>query len=51
MDWINVAQDRDRWRALVNAGYFLTSWAPVTLSGRTLLRGVNNEEIQSYIDE
>ena len=19
MDWINVAQDRDRWRALVNA--------------------------------
>ena len=42
MDWIGLAHDTDRWRALVkavmnlqvpqNAGYFLTRWGPVTLS-------------------
>jgi hypothetical protein len=25
MDWIKLAQDRDRWRARLNAGNFLTS--------------------------
>jgi hypothetical protein len=25
MDWINLAQDSDRWWALANAGNFLTS--------------------------
>ena len=25
MDWIDLAQDRNRWRARVNAGTFLTS--------------------------
>ena len=46
MDWIGLAQDRDRWRTLVcavmnlrvqwNAGNFLTSCKPVSCSRRTL---------------
>ena len=51
MDWIGLAQDRDRWRTLVsvvmnlrvpwNAGNFLTSCKPVSFSKRTLHRGVS----------
>jgi hypothetical protein len=50
MDWIALAQDRDRWRTLVNAavnlwvlinvGCFLSSWGPFSFSGRCLLHGV-----------
>jgi hypothetical protein len=51
MDWIGLAQDRDRWRTLVsavmnlqvpgNAGNFLTSYKPVSFSRRTLHHGVS----------
>ena len=51
MDWIVLAQDRDRWRTLVsavmnlrvqgNVGNFLTSCKPVSFSRRTLHRAVS----------
>jgi hypothetical protein len=41
MDWIGLAQDRDRWQVVVNAGNFLTGCKRVSFSRRTLLYGVS----------
>jgi hypothetical protein len=50
-DWFDLAQDRDRWRVLVNAiikfrvpsnvENFLSSWETVSFSGSTLLHRVS----------
>ena len=58
MDWIGLAQDRDRWRTRVsavmnlgvpwNAGNFLTSCKPVSCSRRTLHHGVSKYTIQTW---
>jgi hypothetical protein len=55
MDWIDLVQDRDRWRSLanevmnhrvlLNVGNFLTTYKPVRFSRRTLLYGVSKELI------
>ena len=65
MDWIGLAQDRNRRRALVsavmnllvpwNAGNFLTNYKPVSFSRRTLHHGVSkwiyvyNERVRSSL--
>jgi hypothetical protein len=44
MDWIDLAQDRNQWRAPVNTknvGKFLSSWATGGFSRRAQLRGVS----------
>jgi len=60
MDWIDVAQDRYRWQDLVsvvinlqvplNMGYFLTSWGPVSFSGKTVLHGVGCELVVALVN-
>jgi hypothetical protein len=51
VDWNDLTEDRDRWRALVstvmnlrvpqNALHFLASLRPLSFSGRALLHGVS----------
>jgi hypothetical protein len=55
MGWMHLAQDRDKWQALVNtvmnlrvllnAGNFLTRRVTDSFSRRTLLRGVSLVDI------
>jgi len=59
MDWIGMAQDRDRWWTLVsgvmnlrvplNVGNFLTSCKPVSFSRRTLHHGVSKYVVQEWM--
>jgi hypothetical protein len=53
VDWMHVAQDRNKWRDVVNtvmnlrvprkAGNFLTSCVTISFSRRTLPYGVRNQ--------
>ena len=56
MNWIDMAQDRERWRATVNAvmnlrvpqnaGNFITSWGHVSFSKRTYSMGLVSYEVE-----